>query len=110
MDPPENLPDYLLTEIEEMDDEVRLAVAKFARRGGPASALVPDSIEWAFEVQDADVVEAAGEYALRLAAKGESLSSGSPSGLVDESETDTETDNVDDDPEQGGFGLFGGSW
>ncbi|UHQ96120.1 hypothetical protein [Natrinema halophilum] len=108
MHPPENVPEFLCEEIEKMDDDIRMAVAAFAERGGSAPAQVPDTIRWAFAVQEDDVIEKTGEYAQRLAEMGESEEVNPVKTESDSNESDSPSDNNGSD--EAGSGLFSGGF
>ncbi|WP_254525838.1 hypothetical protein [Natrinema caseinilyticum] len=106
MHPPENVPEFLCEEIEQMDDEIRLAVAAFADRGGAAPEQVPDTIRWAFAVQDDDVVERTGAYAQRLAEMDDS----EETETTEADETDSTPDESENGSDEAGSGLFSGGF
>ncbi|WP_254533850.1 hypothetical protein [Natrinema gelatinilyticum] len=110
MHPPENVPEFLCEEIEELDDERRMAVAAFAERGGVAPEQVPDTIKWAFAIQDDDVIERTGEYAQRLAEMDESEETETIEADEVADETDSPSGEDENKSDEAGFGLFSGGF
>jgi hypothetical protein len=110
MDAPEEIPDFLLADIEELDERGWAAVAEFAEEGGSAPAALPDSIKWTFAVQDDEVVDAAGAYAAALA-EGEATVESAEEAEEAEEGQEPDSDSAADDEEEDDTnepGIFGG--
>jgi hypothetical protein len=95
MEPPESIPEFLIENLQQLDEPTLLAIALHAESRGPPPEQVPDEIENAIAMQDDATTAAIGRYAQKLAEQAESPDPEPPVVTSEESSEPT-----DDSPER----------
>lgn len=102
MSPPAIIPDFLVEELEQLDESALLAVALYAESDGVPSDRVPENVSMAFAMQDDETVSAIGRYARELAESSQSAETETPSEEPSETAEDKSTEHDS--------GLFRDGW
>jgi hypothetical protein len=112
MNPPDTIPDFLVQELEQLDEPALLAVALHAESDGVPPDRVPEDVSMAFAMQDDETIAEIGKYARKLANSkdqedDESTTPPDTDPEVDAEAAPEESEDVLDEQNQG---LFRDGW
>jgi len=112
MNPPDTIPDFLVQELEQLDEPALLAVALHAESDGVPPDRVPEDVSMAFAMQNDETVARIGKYARELADSKEQEDGESTTDTETEPEVDAETasEESEDALDEQNQGLFRDGW
>lgn len=106
----DTIPDFLVEQLDTLDEAALLAVADYAESNGVPPDEVPEDISTAFALQDDETLAAVAAYARDLAAAEEERDGSQEAADRDtEAPTDADDDEDDGNPDQAS-GMFSHGW